>query len=70
MDRVLNRFYDKEGEGALYLNSIYYEALYVLTSYFRIKADDSRLKDDVTPDNSACLRYRIMYRQIIRSRLV
>ena len=52
LDRVLNRFYDKEGEGALYLNSIYYEALYVLTSYFRIKADDSRLKDDVTPDNS------------------
>ena len=46
LDRVLNRFYDKEGEGALYLNSIYYEALYVLTSYFRIKADDSRLKDD------------------------
>lgn len=52
LDRVLNRFYDKEGEGALYLNSIYYEALYVLNSYFRIKADDSRLKDDVTPDNS------------------
>ena len=46
LDRVLNRFYDKEGEGALYLNSIYYEALYVLNSYFRIKADDSRLKDD------------------------
>lgn len=35
LDRVLNRFYDKEGEGALYLNSIYYEALYVLTSYFQ-----------------------------------
>lgn len=52
LDRILNRFYDKENEGALYLNSIYYEALYLLTSYFRIKADDSRLKESGAPDNS------------------
>lgn len=52
LDRILNRFYEKENEGALYLNSIYYEALYLLTSYFRIKADDSRLKENGTPDNS------------------
>lgn len=52
LDRILNRFYDKEKEGALYLNSIYYEALYLLTSYFMIKADDSRIKDKGGPDNS------------------
>ena len=52
LDRMLNRYYDKEREGALYLNSIYYEALYLLTSYFMIKADDNRLKEQVSPDNS------------------
>lgn len=52
LDRILNRFYDKEKEGALYLNSIYYEALYVLTSYFMVKSDDIRLKDKGGPDNS------------------
>lgn len=52
LDRILNRYYDKEKEGALILNSIYYEALYIMTSYFMIKADDSRLKDQVSPDNS------------------
>lgn len=52
LDRILNRYYDKEREGALYLNSIYYEALYLLTSYFIIKADDIRLKDQMSPDNS------------------
>ena len=52
LNRILNRFYDRENEGALYLNSIYYEALYLLTSYFRIKADDSRLKGKGAPDNS------------------
>ena len=52
LDRILNRFYDKENEGELYLNSIYYEALYLVTSYFRIRADDSRLKEAGNPDNS------------------
>lgn len=52
LNRILNRFYDRENEGALYLNSVYYEALYLLTSYFRIKADDSRLKGNGAPDNS------------------
>lgn len=52
LDKILNRFYDKENEGALYLNSIYYEALYLLTSYFRITAGDSRLKAFDNPNNS------------------
>lgn len=52
LDRILNRYYDRDGEGALYLNSIYYEALYVLTSYFIIRADDSRLREQAAPDNS------------------
>lgn len=43
-DRILNRYFEKSGAGALYLNSLYYEALYVLTSYFTIKATDARLK--------------------------
>lgn len=52
LDRMLNRYYDKEREGALFLNSIYYEVLYLLTSYFMIKADDNRLKEQMSPDNS------------------
>lgn len=52
LDRMLNRYYDKEKEGALFLNSIYYEVLYLLTSYFMIKADDNRLKEQMSPDNS------------------
>ena len=52
LDRMLNRFYDKEKEGAIYLNSIYYEAIYLLVAYFMIKADDARMKENFTPDNS------------------
>ena len=52
LDRMLNRFYDKEKEGAIYLNSIYYEAIYLLVAYFIIKADDARMKENFTPDNS------------------
>lgn len=52
LDRILNRFYDREKEGAIYLNSIYYEVVYLLTSYFMIKADDARMKESFTPDNS------------------
>lgn len=52
LDRMLNRYYDKEKEGALFLNSIYYEVLYLLTSYFMVKADDNRLKEQISPDNS------------------
>lgn len=43
LDKILNRFYERN-EGALYLNSLYYEALYIMTSYFMVKADDARLK--------------------------
>lgn len=52
LDRILNRYYDREKEGALYLNSIYYEALYILTSYFMIRSDDIRLKEQGPADNS------------------
>lgn len=52
LDRILNRYYEREKEGELYLNSIYYEAVYLLCSYFIVKADDSRLKDHNTPDGS------------------
>lgn len=52
LDRMLNHFYDKEKEGALYLNSIYYEALYILSCYFMIKSDDSRLKALGQDENS------------------
>lgn len=52
LDRILNRYYDRDKEGALYLNSIYYEALYILTSYFRIRSDDIRLKELGLTDNS------------------
>ena len=52
LDQMLNRFYDKEKEGAIYLNSIYYEAIYLLVAYFMIKADDVRMKENFTPDNS------------------
>lgn len=52
LDRMLNRYYEKEKEGTIYLNSIYYEAVYLLTSYFMIKADDARMKESFTPDNS------------------
>ncbi|MDD3402454.1 MAG: helix-turn-helix domain-containing protein [Hespellia sp.] len=52
LDQILNHFYDKEKEGALYLSSIYYEALYLLSSYFMIKSDDSRLKSLGQRENS------------------
>lgn len=52
LDRILNRFYNKQKEEALYLNSLYYEALYLLTSYFMINPSDSRLKEQASPDNS------------------
>ena len=52
LDRILNRFYDREREGAVYLNSIYYEVVYLLTVYFMVKADDVRLNEKFTPDNS------------------
>lgn len=52
LDQMLNHFYDKEKEGAIFLNSIYYEAIYLLVAYFMIKADDVRIKENFTPDNS------------------
>ena len=51
-ERILNRYYERDKEGALYLNSLYYEALYILTSYFMIRSDDTRIKEWRTTDNS------------------
>lgn len=52
LDRILNRFYDKNKEGAIYLNSIYYEVIYLLSTHFMIKADDVRIKENISIDNS------------------
>ncbi|MFV0465452.1 MAG: GH39 family glycosyl hydrolase [Lachnospiraceae bacterium] len=51
-DRILNRYFEKSDEGALYLNSLYFEALYLLTSYFMVKADDTRLQIAGMADNN------------------
>lgn len=39
LDRILSCCSDQEEKGALYLNSLYYELLYHLVSYFMVKAD-------------------------------
>lgn len=43
LDRILSRYFEKDEKGALYLDALYYEAAYVLTSNFLIKSDDVRL---------------------------
>jgi len=43
LDQILNQYFEQSEEGALYLNSLYFEMLYILTSYFMIKADDCRV---------------------------
>lgn len=52
LDRILNRFYDREKEGEIYLNSIYYEVVYLLMSNFMIRGDDARIKEQFSPENS------------------
>lgn len=44
LDRILTKYFEKEEEGALLLNSLYFEALYLLTGNFLIKSGDGRLK--------------------------
>lgn len=52
LDRILGRYYSRELEGGFYLSSICYEAVYLLTSYFMVRADDARLKEQLNPDSS------------------
>lgn len=62
LDRILNRFYDREKEGEIYLNSIYYEVVYLLMSNFMIRGDDARIKEQFSPENSRILKFRTMFR--------
>lgn len=50
LDRILMRYFEKDDKGAFYLNSLYYEALHILTSNFLIKTDDARLPAEDTQD--------------------
>lgn len=43
LDKILSRYFEKDEQGALYLNALYYETVYVLTSNFLIRTDDARL---------------------------
>lgn len=43
LDRILDRYFEKDDKGALYLNSLYFETAYVLTGNFLIRSDDTRL---------------------------
>ena len=52
MDCILNRFYERHKEGAIYLNSLYYEVVYLLITHFMITADDARMKGNISVDNS------------------
>ena len=50
LDRILTRYFEKEEKSALYLNALYFETLYVLTSNFLVKADDIRLNLEDSQD--------------------
>lgn len=50
LDRILTRYFEKEDKSALYLNSLYFEAVYVLTSNFMVKTDDVRLNSENSQD--------------------
>lgn len=55
LDRILSRYYDRQNEGAIYLNSIYYEAVYLLVTHFMIRTDDIRLNGHTSPDDARVL---------------
>lgn len=44
MNRIMERHFERNEKGSLYLHSLYYEFLYLLTSNFMIKVDDARMK--------------------------
>ena len=50
LDRILTRYFEKDDKDALYLNALYFETLYVLTSNFLVKADDVRLNLEDSQD--------------------
>lgn len=50
LDRILTRYCEKDDKDALYLNALYFETLYVLTSNFLVKADDVRLNLEDSQD--------------------
>lgn len=50
LNRILGRYFEKDDTGALYLNALYYETMYVLTSNFLIKSDDTRLNIEGAQD--------------------
>lgn len=43
LDRILERYYEQDEKGALYLNALYFEMAYILTSNFMIKADEEHV---------------------------
>lgn len=44
MNQIMDRHFERNEKGSLYLNSLYYQLLYLLTSNFMIHADDVRMK--------------------------
>ena len=46
LDRILDRYFEKDDRGALYLNALYFETAYILTSNFLIRSHDP----DFLPD--------------------
>ena len=50
LDHILERYFERDQKGALYLSSLCYEALYILTSNFMIRADDARIHVENSQD--------------------
>lgn len=50
LDRILARYFEKDEKGALYLDALYYETLYVLTSNFLVNSDDARINREDSQD--------------------
>lgn len=51
LDRILERYFEKDNKDALYLDALYYETLYVLTSNFLVKTDEARAQFGDTQDS-------------------
>lgn len=50
LDQILERYFEKDDKGALYLNSLYFQTLYLLTTNFMVKAQDMRLNMENSQD--------------------
>ncbi len=57
LDQILERYFEKEDNSSLHLQSLYYETLHLLTSNFMVKADDVRVNMENSQD-------RVRVRQI------